>query len=53
MTASAPETVDRLEGWIAHPHLSISELPRDYGLIRAEVDLKRTGSINGRVSANG
>ena len=49
----APETIDRLEGWIADPHLTVSELPRGYGLLRLKVDLGRSGSISGKVISDG
>lgn len=48
----APETVDRLEGWIADPHLSVSELPRRQLPFRPEVVMDHTGTISGKVVAN-
>jgi Protein of unknown function (DUF429) len=49
----APETADRLEGWIADPHLTVPVLQRGYGPFRREVGTEHARSIFGRVFADG
>lgn len=48
----APETVDRLEGWIADPHLSVAGRPRGQHPFRPDVVMDHTGTISGKVVAN-
>lgn len=49
----APETIDKLEGWIADPHLAVSLLQRGCDLIRDEVETQHIVSISGRIFADG
>ncbi|WP_082459230.1 DUF429 domain-containing protein [Bosea thiooxidans] len=47
----APETIDRLEGWIADPHLT--GLQYGHGPFRHEVDMERMGLISETVFVDG
>ncbi|GGF76939.1 hypothetical protein GCM10011402_32060 [Paracoccus acridae] len=49
----APETVDRLEGWIADPHLAPTVPRRVHGPFQQEADRKHKGSTTERVFADG
>jgi hypothetical protein len=49
----APEGVDRLEGWIADPHLTVSQEPLGQRTINPRAVTDNTGGISGKVAVNG
>lgn len=49
----APETIDRLEGWIADPHLAVTIPQRGHGPFRHEIDMERRVSISERIFVDG